>query len=67
MLDSVVTVGEITEQVGARQHRVQYILRTRGVKPLRKVSGTYIYAASVVELVRDAVARIDANRAAATV
>lgn len=58
-VENLMTVGQIIAATGMPFHRVHYILRTRGIRPVRRVAGIRVFAPEVVDQVKQAVAEID--------
>jgi hypothetical protein len=56
------TVGEIARQTGKPVHCVEYIVRTRGIKPIGRAGHAKIYAESDVAFIASELRRIDQER-----
>ena len=56
------TVARIAEHLGASRHRVEYVIDTRGIRPLDRAGIARIFDASDVPVIAATLARIDADR-----
>ena len=61
----LLTAGQIARQLNAPLHRVEYILRTREVRPIGRAGNIRVFAEADVEYIRAELRRIDAEREAA--
>lgn len=52
MADELLSVSEIAEKLGCPQHRVQYLVMSRRIDPVRRVGGCRLFAADVIEQLR---------------
>jgi len=64
MADELLSVSEIAEKLGCPQHKVQYLVMSRRIDPVRRVGGCRLFAADVVEKLRQ---EIEGGRAVAHV
>lgn len=48
----LLTVGEISRRVGCPVHRVDYFIRTRGIKPLEIAGRARVFGDDVLDLLR---------------
>lgn len=46
------TIGELSRRLGCPIHRLDYFLRTRGVKPIERAGRFRVYDESVLDLLR---------------
>jgi hypothetical protein len=58
------TVGEISRRIGYPVHRVEYVIRTRDVKPIGRAGTARIFSDSDVQYIASELRRIDAERGA---
>ena len=56
------TVGEIARRTGKAVHCVDYVIRTRGIKPIGRAGHAKIYAESDVAFIASELRRIDEER-----
>jgi hypothetical protein len=56
------TVARIAEHLGAPRHRVEYVIETRGIRPIGRAGIARVFDASDVDLIGSALARIEAER-----
>jgi len=59
---SLLTVGELARVLGVPIHKVQYVLRTRAVKPSARVGNFRVFSQADAEYVASVLRRIDADR-----
>ena len=57
------TAGWIAMELLVPIHRVQYIIRTRGIRPIAKAGNTGIYDREAVARIRHEINAIEARRA----
>lgn len=58
----VPTVGEIARRLKAPVHRVEYVIRTRGIQPIGRAGNARVFAATDVERIGSELRCIDAER-----
>lgn len=64
---SMPTVGEIARRLGASTHRVEYVIRARGIRPRGWAGNARVFDEKAVEVIADELERIGTrNRRAAT-
>ena len=56
------TVGEIARRLGEPVHRIEYILRTRSIRPSGIAGNCRVYAEEDVERIAAELQRIDARK-----
>ena len=56
------TVGEIARRLGEPVHRIEYVIRTRGLKPVSRAGHAGIYSEADVQYIASELRRIDAER-----
>ena len=56
------TVGVISRRLGIPTHRVNYIVRTRGIRPASRAGMAHIYNEADVERIASEARRIDEDR-----
>ncbi|TWT35868.1 hypothetical protein KOR34_07640 [Posidoniimonas corsicana] len=61
------TVGDIAAELGEPVHRVQHVLKTRQIKPLRRAGNLRVFNEEAKERVRCELQLIDHRREAAAV
>jgi hypothetical protein len=61
-LARLITVGEIVRQTGEDRHRIEYILRTRDIRPRGMAGNARVFDEDAVNLITTELQRIDAAR-----
>ena len=56
------TVARIADHLGVARHRVEYVIDTRGIRPLGTAGIARVFDPSDIQLIRHEVARIEAGR-----
>ncbi len=56
------TVGEISRRSGFPAHRVEYVIRSRGIMPSGRAGNAYIYSEADVRRIISELQRIDRER-----
>lgn len=56
------TVGEIARRLGEPLHRIEYVIRTRGLKPVSRAGHAGIYSEGDVQYIACELRRIDEER-----
>jgi hypothetical protein len=56
------TVGVIAERLGEPLHRIEYVLRTRAVKPIGMAGNSRVYDDDALDQIREELRRIDAQK-----
>lgn len=56
------TVGELARRLNVPVHQIEYILRTRDIKPAGWAGNARVYTEANVDRVRAELARIEADR-----
>lgn len=56
------TVGEIATRLAVPSHRVEYIIDTRGIKPVGWAGNARVYAETDVDYIRSELRRIAEDR-----
>jgi len=56
------TVGEIARRLGEPIHRIEYLLRSRNIKPASRAGCANVYAESDVSFIASELRRIDEDR-----
>ena len=62
---SAPTIGEISRRTGEPIHRVEYIIRARGLEPVGWAGNARIYSECDVTYIRSELRRIDEERSGA--
>lgn len=62
---TVPTIGEIARRLGESIHRVEYVVRTRGIRPSGRAGHVRIFTETDVSRIADELRRIDARQQAA--
>lgn len=60
------TIGVISKQLGVPAHRVEYVIVSRGIKPVGRAGNARVFSASAVGLIKDELAKIDSERGVAS-
>jgi hypothetical protein len=61
---TVPTVGEIARREGVPIHRVEYLIRARGIRPVGRAGAAYIYSEVDADLITAELRRIRGEREA---
>jgi len=56
------TIGEIARRLGVAVHRVEYVIRTRNLRPAARAGNIRVFSETDVAYVASEVRRIDADR-----
>lgn len=56
---SVLTVGVMADRLGVARHRVEYIIRSRGIEPLHWAGNARIFSEANLEYIASELARMD--------
>ena len=59
---SVNTVSKISQRLNVAPHRVQYVLRSRGITPQQKAGNVRIFSDRAVSRIADELRQIDQER-----
>ena len=62
IIPSALTVGEIARRLGEPVHRVEYILRARGLKPVSWAGNARIFSEADLAYIASELRRIDEER-----
>ena len=62
LLPAAPTVGEIARRHEAPRHRVEYVIRSRGISPISRAGNARIFSEAAVELIGSELRRIDNDR-----
>lgn len=54
-ISQALTVGEIARQAGCPVHRIEYIIRSRGILPVQRAGNARVFALGDVEYITDEV------------
>jgi hypothetical protein len=60
--ETIWTVARIAEHLGVARHRVEYVIDTRGIRPLGTAGIARVFDPRDVEMVRREMTRIEAER-----
>ena len=60
------TTGEIAKILGRPTHKVEYVVRTRGIRPSARVGNLRVFSQADVDYVAAELKRIEADRGAQT-
>ena len=63
-LSAVPTVGEIARRIGKPIHRVEYIIRARGIQPCGRAGNCRVFTEADVAYIAAELRRIDVERGA---
>jgi len=61
-LPSYPTIGEICRRLDEPLHRVEYVIRSRGIQPVARAGNARVFAEGDVSLIRGELRRIDEDR-----
>ncbi len=56
------TVGEIARRIGCPIHRVEYVIRARGLTPKGRAGNARVFTEDDVQFIASEIRRIDAER-----
>lgn len=42
-IESLLSIGELVSELGVPLHRIQYLLRSRGLKPTARAGNAFVY------------------------
>lgn len=56
------TVARIAKHLEVARHRVEYVIDTRGIRPIDRAGIARVFAEDDIDLIRDALRRIDIER-----
>ena len=56
------TVGEIARRIGCPLHRVEYVVRARGLRPKERAGNMRVFSEEDVAYIAAEIRRIDAER-----
>ncbi len=56
------TVARISEHLGVSRHRVEYVIDTRGIRPIDRAGIARVFETTDVKVIASALARIEAER-----
>jgi hypothetical protein len=56
------TVGEITRQLKYPIHRVEYVIRSRSLRPHQRAGNARVFTESDFQFIRSALCKMDAER-----
>lgn len=56
------TIGEIARRLGCALHRVEYVIRSRGIRPTCLAGNTRVFAETDISRIASELRRIDATR-----
>ncbi len=56
------TVGEIARRLGEPVHRIEYVIRTRGLKPVSRAGHAGIYSEDNVQYIASELRHIDEEK-----
>ncbi len=64
-MNTLLTIGEIARRLGVERHHVQYVVRSRGIKPIGKAAKLRVFDETAVGVIGEALAAINSSRGAA--
>lgn len=56
------TIGEIARQVGCPVHRIEYVIRTRNLRPKERAGNIRVFSEADVQFIASEIRRIDAEK-----
>jgi hypothetical protein len=56
------TLGDIARQLAVPQHRIVYVINSRGIEPIGRVGNLRVFGPSAVDAVGEELSRIDERR-----
>lgn len=60
--DPLHTVAEISRQLGVPPHRIEYVIRSRRIRPVRRAGNARLFDDAAIDEVRGCLSVIDARR-----
>lgn len=60
---SLPTVGVIARQLGQPVHKITYVIKTRGIRPIGRAGVARVYDEAAVRMIAEEIRRIDARLA----
>ena len=61
-VESLLTIGQLAQQLGQPTHRVTYIINSRGIEPVRRAGVIRLFDAGVLDRVQGEMDLIAARR-----
>ncbi len=61
-VNALPTVGQIAKRLGVPNHRVTYVIETRGITPVGVAGNARVFTEADVEHIESELRRIDADR-----
>ena len=58
----IASLGEIAERLNVPIHRVEYVIRSRQIKPALVVGGRHIYSEAQIQRISSEIRRIDEEK-----
>ncbi len=58
----IASLGEIAERLNVPIHRIEYVIRSREIKPLLVAGGRHFYSEAQVQRIASEIRRIDEER-----
>jgi hypothetical protein len=59
---SIFSLGQIARECGAAEHRIRYVIASRGLKPICRVGHIRGFSSAQMALIKRTVAEIDERR-----
>lgn len=56
------TVGVIARRANCSVHQIEYLIRSRAIKPIGRAGNAFVYSENAVELIRNELECIDNSR-----
>lgn len=61
-IPSMPTIGEIARRLDVPQHRIDYLIRARGISPCGRAGNARVFNDEAVDLIRSEIDRIESER-----
>ena len=61
-IPNVGTIGEIARRTGCPHHRIEYVIRSRDIKPVGRASNVRVFSEADIDRIANELRRIDADR-----
>lgn len=62
LLPTAPTVGEIARRLEVPLHRVEYVIRSRGIRPTSRAGNARVFSDAAVEMIGSELQRIERDR-----
>ncbi len=62
VIPSIPTIGEIARRLGEPTHRIEYIIRARGILPCGRAGNARVFDEAAVKAIGAALQQVDASK-----